>query len=136
MELVQVNNGSGHVFCPIRMDMCSTTMSNYCTLKLHNHPMAQPSIITHPSMTGDAGESSVRTYIDNTLTTLLHELSLPPSEGQPSVTLRRRKNPAGYKVNPQNGALEAIEPVVSYRTYSWPGNSAFEAWRFSMSFYS
>ncbi|KAJ5536575.1 Winged helix-turn-helix transcription repressor DNA-binding [Penicillium frequentans] len=94
--------------------------------------MAQPSIITHPSMTGDAGESSVRTYIDNTLTTLLHELSLPPSEGQPSVTLRRRKNPAGYKVNPQNGALEAIEPVVSYRTYSWPGNSAFEAWRFTI----
>ncbi|KAJ5785973.1 Winged helix-turn-helix transcription repressor DNA-binding [Penicillium pulvis] len=94
--------------------------------------MAQPSIITHSSMTGDAGETSVRTYIDNTLTTLLHELSLPPSEGQPSVTLRRRTNPAGYNINPQNGALEAIQPVVSYRTYTWPGNSAFEAWRFTI----
>ncbi|KAJ5913222.1 Winged helix-turn-helix transcription repressor DNA-binding [Penicillium tannophilum] len=114
------------------MDMCSTTMSKHCTLNLYNHPMAQPSIITHPNMTGDAGEASVRTYIDNTLTTLLRELSLPPSEGHPSVTLRRRTNPAGYNINPQNGALEAVQPVVSYRTYSWPGNSAFEAWRFTI----
>lgn len=86
-------------------------------------------------MPGNAAEISVRAYIDSTLTALLHELSLPPSEGQPSVTLRRRKNPAGYTINSQSGALEAVQPVVSYRTYSWPGNSAFEAWRFSMSFY-
>ncbi|KAJ5947511.1 hypothetical protein N7466_000526 [Penicillium verhagenii] len=78
-----------------------------------------------------SSETTVRAYIDNVLTALLQELSLPQSQGRPSITLRRRSNPTGYTINQQNGALEAVQPVVSYRTYSWPGNSSFEAWRFT-----
>ncbi|KAJ5609490.1 hypothetical protein N7528_010057 [Penicillium herquei] len=76
--------------------------------------------------------ASVRAYIDNTLTELVHELSLPPSEGRPSITLRRRSNTATHAINHQNGALEALHSGILDRTYSWPGNSAYEAWRFSV----
>ncbi|KAJ5723714.1 hypothetical protein N7488_001749 [Penicillium malachiteum] len=76
--------------------------------------------------------ASVRAYIDNTLTELVHELSLPSSEGRPSITLRRRYSTATYAINHQNGALEALHSEILDRTYSWPGNSAYEAWRFCM----
>lgn len=78
----------------------------------------------------------VRDYIDNTLAELLQALALPPEEGKPSVTLRLRSKETKYTINPQSGALEARQPVVSTRTYSWPGNSHFEAWRFCMSVWS
>ncbi|KAJ5735741.1 Winged helix-turn-helix transcription repressor DNA-binding [Penicillium malachiteum] len=90
--------------------------------------LVRPSLVTvSDPVTVQA--ASVRAYIDNTLTELLHELSLPPSEGRPSITLRRRSNIATYAINRQNGALEAHSKVL-HRTYSWPGNSAYEAWRF------
>ncbi|KAJ5672696.1 Winged helix-turn-helix transcription repressor DNA-binding [Penicillium longicatenatum] len=94
--------------------------------------MAQPSIAPSLSVPESTEGTLVRAYIDNTLAALLHELSLPRSEGQPSVTLRRRTSSARYAINQQSRALEAVQPVVSYRTYSWPGNSAVEAWRFTV----
>ncbi|KAJ5709013.1 Winged helix-turn-helix transcription repressor DNA-binding [Penicillium malachiteum] len=92
--------------------------------------LARPSLVTvSDPVTVQA--ASVRAYIDNTLTGLLHELSLPPSEGHPSITLRRRSNTATYAINHRNGALEALHSEILDRTYSWPGKSAYEAWRFS-----
>ncbi|KAJ5280223.1 hypothetical protein N7478_005595 [Penicillium angulare] len=95
--------------------------------------MALPYPATPAHGTEVTGEASVRAYIDNTLCALFHELSLPASVGRPSVTLRRRTNATAYRINSVTGALEAVGPEASNRTYYWPGNSAFEAWRFSMS---
>lgn len=78
------------------------------------------------------GESLVRRYIDDTLTTLLDELSLAPSEGRPSITLRRRTNATSAVINPSTGALEANQQERVDRTYTWPGSTALEAWKFSM----
>lgn len=94
--------------------------------------------LVYPGPTDSAdpavGQSAlVRDYIDNTLAELLQALALPPEEGKPSVTLQLRSKETRYTINPQSGALEALQPVVSTRTYSWPGNSYFEAWRFCMS---
>jgi meiotic recombination protein SPO11 len=83
----------------------------------------------------DSRESTVRAYIDNTLTALVHELSLSPVEARPSITLKRRANPTACIINPDNGALEASPRVETYKTYSWPGKTAFEAWKFSMIFF-
>ncbi|KAJ5759843.1 Winged helix-turn-helix transcription repressor DNA-binding [Penicillium odoratum] len=94
--------------------------------------MALPSMSLYESMAEETRDTSVRTYVDNTLTDFLRGLSLSSSEGPPSVTLRCRTNPSAHTINPQSGALEAVEPVVSYRTYYWPGNSAFESWRFTV----
>lgn len=76
-------------------------------------------------------DASVRAYIDDTLTGLLRELTLPPSEGQPSITLRSRPDASSCIVNPVNGALETVHSSTSYRTYTWPGNTAYESWKFS-----
>ncbi|KAJ5908911.1 Winged helix-turn-helix transcription repressor DNA-binding [Penicillium taxi] len=81
---------------------------------------------------GEEPVSLVRAYIDNTLTVLVHELSLSPSEARPSVTLRRRTNAAACTINPNNGALESAEQEESYRKYSWPGNTVAESWKFTM----
>ncbi|CAI7669448.1 unnamed protein product [Penicillium pancosmium] len=78
-----------------------------------------------------APDSSVRAYIDNALTTLIRELTSSPAESQPAITLRCRIVSANCIVNPINGALEAVQRNESYRTYSWPGNTAYESWKFS-----
>ncbi|KAK5789493.1 hypothetical protein VI817_008616 [Penicillium citrinum] len=90
----------------------------------HNFPQAV--------VVGQTPDSSVRTYIDDTLTALLRELTLAPSEGQPSITLRSRPDRSNCAVNPVNGALEAVCGSTSYRTYTWPGNTAHESWKFTI----
>ncbi|OQD88285.1 hypothetical protein PENANT_c004G10576 [Penicillium antarcticum] len=77
-------------------------------------------------------DPTVRAFIDNTLTDLVHELSLSPTEAHPSITLKRRANPAACVINPINGALEANLRAETYKTYSWPGTTAFEAWKFTV----
>ncbi|KAJ5104727.1 Winged helix-turn-helix transcription repressor DNA-binding [Penicillium alfredii] len=79
----------------------------------------------------DDRESSVRAYIDHTLASLLHELSQPPSEARPAITLRRRANRTTCIINPNTKALEAQQPAETYRTYLWPGKTAYESWKFT-----
>lgn len=74
----------------------------------------------------------VQQYINSTLATLVHELTLPPSEAHLSVFLKRRANPAKCIINSTTGALEAASRVDAIKTYSWPGKTAYEAWKFSM----
>lgn len=75
----------------------------------------------------------VRNYIENVLIGLLNQLSLSPSEGQPSITLRCKPRAATCMINSHNGALEAGRNEDAYRSYSWPGRTAYESWKFSMS---
>lgn len=78
------------------------------------------------------GQASVRTFIESTLTDLVHQLSLPPDQAQPSITLRCRATPTSCFVNRVSGALEARRDADTSRTYTWPGDSAYESWKFSM----
>lgn len=91
-----------------------------------------PEAISLP-LTPDSSEDHefVRNYIDNVLVDILHQLALSPSEGQPSITLRRRPRQATCMINPNNGALEAGHTKGAYRSYSWPGSTAKESWKFS-----
>jgi hypothetical protein len=73
----------------------------------------------------------VRNYIDSVLVEIVHQLSLSPSEAQPSITLRRRPRQATCMINPRNGALEAGPSKGAYSSYSWPGSTAHESWKFS-----
>lgn len=82
------------------------------------------------------GEKLIRQYIDETLIALLDELSLVPSEGRPSINLRRRTNAAAAAINSSTGALEANQPERADRTYTWPGSTALEAWKFSLDVHS
>lgn len=76
-------------------------------------------------------QACVRAYIDNTLTGLVDQLSLPPTEAQPSIRIRCRATPEKCTINPASGALEALPDSEMYRTYSWPGVTAYESWKFS-----
>lgn len=76
-------------------------------------------------------QASVRTYIDSTLTEFFNQLSLPPSQAQPSITLRCRASPTSCVFNRASGALETRQDVSLSRTYSWPGATAYESWKFS-----
>ncbi|OQD72816.1 hypothetical protein PENDEC_c019G03401 [Penicillium decumbens] len=77
-------------------------------------------------------QASVRAYIDTTLTALVDQLSLHPTEAQPSIAIRCRPTPANCTVNRGSGALEAAQNVEMYRTYSWPGATAYESWKFTV----
>lgn len=77
----------------------------------------------------------VRNYIDGVLVDILHQLTLSPSDGQPSITLRRRPRQATCKINLHNGALEAGCDNGTYRSYSWPGSTAKESWKFGKETY-
>jgi meiotic recombination protein SPO11 len=95
---------------------------------------AQPSN-PQPLEVDDGQDPSVQEYIDTTLMALVHELTLPPSEARLSVVLKRRANPTSCIINPLTGALEASPRFDASRTYSWPGKTAYEAWKFSMIFW-
>jgi meiotic recombination protein SPO11 len=76
----------------------------------------------------------IQEYINTTLAALIHELTLPPSETRLSLVLKRRASSRACIINPITGALEAITRGDRDRTYSWPGRTAYEGWKFSMSF--
>ncbi|KAJ5342955.1 hypothetical protein MYU51_016043 [Penicillium brevicompactum] len=75
---------------------------------------------------------SVQEYIENALMALVHELSLPASEAHLSISLKRRANPACCFINPITGALDGGSRVESMRTYSWPGKTLYEEWKFAV----
>lgn len=77
-------------------------------------------------------QASVRAYIDSTLTDLFNQLSLPPAQAQPSITLRCRASRTSCVFNRVTGALETRQDANTSRTYSWPGDTAYESWKFSM----
>ncbi|GLA62459.1 hypothetical protein AtubIFM54640_003014 [Aspergillus tubingensis] len=75
-------------------------------------------------------QTPVQSYIQETLASILDELSSP--EGQPSITLKQRgKRFASLFINPQTQALETSE-MQTYTTYRWPGRDENEAWRFTV----
>lgn len=79
----------------------------------------------------DEDQEWVRNYIDSVLVDILHQLSVSPSEGQPSISLRRKPRQATCVINSRNGALEAGRNNGAYHSYSWPGGTAHESWKFS-----
>lgn len=68
-------------------------------------------------------------YINQLLVSIVEELSKP--DGTPSISMKRRSNHSGYNLNIKTGALESSDEVRTY-TYSWPGKTAQEGWRFGM----
>jgi hypothetical protein len=93
--------------------------------------MAPNAIAPRTAIPQQDRQASVRAYIDSTLTALVDQLSLVPTEAQPSIGIRCRATPANCTVNQNNGALEAVQTVEMHRTYSWPGVTAYESWKFS-----
>ncbi|KAJ9205285.1 hypothetical protein DTO280E4_4039 [Paecilomyces variotii] len=75
-------------------------------------------------------EDRVRNFISQLLETTVDELMKP--NGRPFILLKRRSNRGDYFINPHNAALEAREEDKAIM-YSWPGDSAYEAWRFTVS---
>lgn len=87
--------------------------------------------IVSESFTSEDQQALVRMYINNTLSDLIDQLSLPSDQAQPSITLRCRANPTSCVFNQATGALETRPDVNISRTYSWPGSTAYESWKFS-----
>ncbi|CAP98697.1 Pc22g14090 [Penicillium rubens Wisconsin 54-1255] len=92
--------------------------------------MAEPTI--HNLEIDGGPDPSVQQFIDNTLAALVNELSRSPAEANISITLKRRASPIACIVNPTTGALEASPRIDTYRKYSWPGKTAYEAWKFTV----
>ncbi|KAJ5229982.1 Winged helix-turn-helix transcription repressor DNA-binding [Penicillium chrysogenum] len=92
--------------------------------------MAEPTI--HNLEIDGGPDPSVQEFIDNTLAALVNELSRSPAEANISITLKRRASPIACIINPTTGALEASPRIDTYRKYSWPGKTAYEAWKFTV----
>lgn len=76
-------------------------------------------------------KEKVTEYMTSTLLSIVDDLSRP--DGRPSVSLRRRSRRAFYSLNAETGALESDENgAKNIITYSWPGNTPSEAWRFGI----
>lgn len=82
---------------------------------------------TSPGNENGIPEDKVRNFVSQLLDSLIDELM--GVDGCPSITLKRRSNHSHFSLNPETGALQrdTTEPSC---TYSWPGKTAQEAWRF------
>lgn len=89
----------------------------------------QPENTEPPIHHDQTSQSQVQDYIDNTLAAVLGQLSFP--DGRPALTLKQRLKKAPFFINSSNGALETNETETQI-SYTWPGEDAHEAWRFSM----
>ncbi|KAJ5176770.1 uncharacterized protein N7482_002647 [Penicillium canariense] len=85
-----------------------------------------------PTVAEGENQALVRGYIDRLLMSLLDQISLSSSEGRPSITLRCRPNSATCVINTTNRALEGCRNEETYRSYSWPGSTAYESWKFTV----
>jgi meiotic recombination protein SPO11 len=94
--------------------------------------MAEPSIIPNVEI-DDGRDPAVREFIDNTLVALVHGLTSHPPEAL-SITLKCRARQTPHIINPISRALEATPRVETHKTYSWPGKTPHEAWRFGREF--
>ncbi|KAK2845264.1 hypothetical protein FQN49_005892 [Arthroderma sp. PD_2] len=74
-------------------------------------------------------EDKVVKYINEVLVLILEQLSKP--DGHPSISLKRRSTHGTYAINLETGALESSEGANTC-TYTWPGKTAQEAWRFGV----
>ncbi|KAK2748971.1 hypothetical protein FQN57_007254 [Myotisia sp. PD_48] len=74
-------------------------------------------------------ENKVCAFIDSLLISILDEMSRP--DGNPSISLKRRSTQATYYLNQETCALQS-ESEIRTCTYSWPGTTAQEAWRFGV----
>lgn len=72
-------------------------------------------------------EDKVRNFITELLDSLIGDLTR--ADGCPSITLKRRSNHANFSLNPETRALQCDTTEPS-RTYSWPGKTVQEGWRF------
>lgn len=93
--------------------------------------MALNAIVSEGLATDVDRQASVRMYINSTLSDLIDQLSLPSDQARPSITIRCRANPTSCVFNQATGALETRQDVSISRTYSWPGSTAYESWKFS-----
>ncbi|KAI5290134.1 hypothetical protein KEM54_002357 [Ascosphaera aggregata] len=87
-----------------------------------------------PDKASPSPEESVTMFIERQLVSILDQLVL--RDGKPCITLKKRHSSkqANYSLNPDTGALEEVFPAcraVSH-TYSWPGKTAQETWRFAV----
>lgn len=76
-------------------------------------------------------EDKVVSYIESQLSSILCQLC--SQDGTPSITINRRSSrQSGCVLNQDTGALESTSTVrVVPHTYSWPGKTAQETWRFA-----
>lgn len=76
-------------------------------------------------------EDKVVSYIESQLSSILCQLC--SQDGTPSITINRRSaRQSGCVLNQDTGALEGTSTVrVVPHTYSWPGKTAQETWRFA-----
>ncbi|KAI5299740.1 Non-essential glycogen phosphorylase [Ascosphaera pollenicola] len=76
-------------------------------------------------------EDKVTSYIESQLSSILDELCL--EDGSPRITINKRSlKQASYSLNRDTGALEDTSPSrVTPHTYSWPGKTPQETWRFA-----
>ncbi|EER41242.1 meiosis-specific topoisomerase Spo11 [Histoplasma capsulatum H143] len=84
---------------------------------------------TCPGNENGIPEDKVRNFVSQLLDSLIDELMRV--DGCPSITLKRRSNHSHFSLHPETGALQrdTTEPSC---TYSWPGKTAQEAWRFAV----
>jgi hypothetical protein len=88
-------------------------------------------LVIEPFPVGNSSpETEVRHFIETVLVSILDEIS--KTDGHPTVTIARRSANAMHFLNQETGALESRhrEPVLC--SYSWPGSTVQEAWRFGM----
>ncbi|KAI1964030.1 endodeoxyribonuclease [Ophidiomyces ophidiicola] len=83
---------------------------------------------------GDSGasrEETVKFFVNSMLDNIINALSSP--DGLPSVTLKRRPTYSHCVLDPGTRALQADEHIQdAIVTYSWPGKTARDAWRFGI----
>ncbi|KAL6232867.1 hypothetical protein BDW75DRAFT_246878 [Aspergillus navahoensis] len=79
----------------------------------------------------------VQKYLEDTLSTVLTQLTLPnldEGEGDAAITLKRRatnSNNTAFRIDASTGALQALRAERTV-TYSFPGKDGYEAWRFAV----
>ncbi|KKZ68917.1 hypothetical protein EMCG_00088 [[Emmonsia] crescens] len=74
-------------------------------------------------------EDKVRNFITELLDSLIDDLTR--ADGCPSITLKRRSNHAHFSLNSETRTLQCDTTEPS-RTYSWPGKTIQEGWRFAI----
>ncbi|KAK2807099.1 hypothetical protein FQN51_004713 [Onygenales sp. PD_10] len=75
----------------------------------------------------DSPEHKAKVFITTLLSSIIDQLAQP--DGSPSITLKRRSDRAIFSLHPETGALQCDNSQTRC-TYSWPGKTVQESWRF------
>ncbi|KAL4903503.1 hypothetical protein BDW74DRAFT_179919 [Aspergillus multicolor] len=76
----------------------------------------------------------VQNYIEDTLSTVINQLTIDDGEGDIRLTLKRRATNLAtttFRIDATTGALQAVRAETTI-TYSFPGKDGYEAWRFAV----